>query len=239
MAFYNRNVTVEGKVDFGAMRAQVTTLSTADTTTSMDSSANYYMRLDGTNAGRKVNLPNATTLSLGHTYTFVNQSSRIVPIYKSDGTALLESLIPGATSLILLTDNTAANGGWVFNAISSAGVASFSFFGSYNANAAVGRYLEIYPSVASDTAPYLVTGAAAIVALSLGNVSLSTGTMGVFKTSDLVNPIGTISLSNQLNSYTSGLYLPVAAGSGLALSVTAGTFSKPYLTVYLVSAASS
>lgn len=222
----------EGIVDFKSMRGQVTKLN-SDKTSIMTASSNYFMVMDGTGFNRLVRLPDATSLSIGHTYYFVNDSTQIVPIQSSDSSSFT-SMYPNTRTQIILKDNTSSKGAWISTNQNASTISSnFSVIASYGASAAVGRYLEIYPSQSSDVAPYLISAKSAITTLTLGAVSSSTGTLGIFLTTDLVNPITTISLSASTSNTLTGLYVTIDAGTKLAAKVTSGTIAKPFAAIYI------
>jgi len=109
----------------------------------------------------------------------------------------------------------------------------FSINGVYAGNASTGRYMEIYPNIPSDTAPYMITTDCVITAISLGTGVNSTGTVGVYKTSDLNNPIASMSLSDQTLNYVLNQNIFLNSLDKIAYRVSAGTLKKPFITVYV------
>jgi len=109
----------------------------------------------------------------------------------------------------------------------------FSINGTYAGNAGVGRYLEIYPNIPSITAPYLITTDCVVTAISLGAITNSTGTVGIFRTSDLNTPIVSISLSNQTLNYVLNQSISLNALDKIAYKISSGTLKTPFLTVYV------
>lgn len=110
----------------------------------------------------------------------------------------------------------------------------YPFEASYGGNANVGRYLEIFPALATyPDAPFIFPENSIIKAISLGAVSPSTGTLSFFKTTDLVNPIFSVSLVASSRILLTGLTYPLSALDELALRVTAGSFNKPFIRVWV------
>lgn len=233
--WYTNNAVIESTVDFGMYRGQLTK-HTNDGTVTLNTTSTYYQIFDGTTTGRKLILPDATNFSLGYTYRFLNNTTFTVPVYYPDSTTSFPiNLLPGTRTSFVLYDNTSSKGSWLYDSVSSASVASFSFLAQYGGNANTGRYMEIVPSIASNEAPYLLVSNAAIVALSLGATALSTGVVGIFKSTDLVNPITTLSLSNTLSNTAVGLFVQLSVGDKLVVQVTTGTILKPYMVIYVAS----
>jgi len=226
--FYNQNIYSENLLETRAFRSE--NLYITDATGYLTSSAPYFITLDGTN--RSVNLPDATSLSKGHQYYIANTTGNLGYLNTSDGTALI-SLGASSRSHLFLKDNTSSKGSWIYESSAASALASYSIFGQYNANASSGRYLQIYLNEDTNSAPYIIVAPLAIVALSLGCFAASTGTVGVFKTTDLVNPIASISVSNQTANTIDNIYAILIKNDQIALRVTSGTISKPYLTVYM------
>jgi hypothetical protein len=104
---------------------------------------------------------------------------------------------------------------------------------TYGGNANIGRYLEIFPATDSLTIPYLIVTSQSLRALSLQCSASTTVTVGVFKTTDLVNPIQSISLSAQIATSITGLSISLSPGDKLALRVTAGSGNKPSIAMYI------
>jgi hypothetical protein len=109
----------------------------------------------------------------------------------------------------------------------------YPFIGSYNGNANAGRYLEVFPGIGSDSAPFLFPENSQVVTVTLGNTTMSTGTIGFFKTTDLVNPVFSLSLTNQTTAIFTGLAHSFASQDQMAIRVTAGSLNKPYIRVWI------
>jgi len=80
-------------------------------TISLTSASKYVQFFTGTVAGQNVNLPNATTLQVGHVYDIWNFSTQSISIRNNSGTELAP-LKTNARTLIILTNNSSANGVW-------------------------------------------------------------------------------------------------------------------------------
>lgn len=109
----------------------------------------------------------------------------------------------------------------------------YPFVSSYGGNANVGRYLETFPSISMDQAPFTFPENSKIVTVVLGAVSTSTGTVGFFKTTDLVTPVFTLSLTAQTRMTFTSLAHVFNAGDELVIRVTSGSFNKPFMRVWV------
>lgn len=232
MSLINENVRSEGLLQTRSLRFEKLEITTAASTYSMSASTPHYINFEGSTAGQSLDLPDATTLSNGHQYYITNEAGASVSLRYND-TSILVNLVQGSRTTVTLKDNSTVNGLWIYESSSASSISSYSFFGSYNGNANTGRYLEIYPKEASEDAPYIVVFSSAIVAVSLGATSVSTGTVGIFETGDLVTPIQSISLANQAVNTLTGLFVTLAAGNQVAMRVTSGSISKPHCTIYI------
>ena len=227
--FYNENIHSENLLETNAWRTYREAYP--DATHTMDASHAYFNVFDGTNEA--ILLPNATTLDLGHQYFLANDTTRVVEAHNYDNTNLV-TLGPNNRGWFFLNDNTTSAGDWIYIVSSAAAQASYSIFGFYNGNANTGRILEFYPGEDSLTAPYIVVSSLAIVAVTLGATTAVSGTksVGVFKTTDTVNPIYTIDLVDTDSAIETGLFIPISQGDELFVKVTAGSILKPYITLY-------
>lgn len=102
---------------------------------------------------------------------------------------------------------------------------------NYNGNAGIGKYLEFYAGQSSDTSPFPIPEPTFIKSLMLGVVAASTGTISLYRQTDIVNPILTISLAAASYIRTNHALL-LAADEKLVAKVTSGSFNKPALTVF-------
>ena len=227
--FYNQNIHSENLLETNSWRTYRD--SWPDSTHYMDPTHAFFNVFDGTN--QAVFMPDATALNLGHEYFFANDSTGTVNTYTADGTFLV-ALGANSRSFFFLNDNTTSAGDWIYLATSAATSASYSIYGFYGGNANTGRILEIYPGEASDDAPYIVVSPIAIVAMTLGATTPTTGlsTVGVFKTTDTVNPVAEISLPTTQSTILTDLFYPLDGGDQIFFRVTAGTILKPYITLY-------
>jgi len=100
----NQNTTINN-IAFGTA-----TTATAGGTTVLTVASPAVQNFTGTSA-QNVQLPDATTLVLGHLYYINNQANNNVSIKNNAGTTLYTVSGGGATQLTLITNNT-ANGTW-------------------------------------------------------------------------------------------------------------------------------
>jgi hypothetical protein len=234
--YIGTNIKAEGLLDGFSYRTDMTAVQTrSDSTYSISASNPFLNVFDGTASNNAIRLPDATSLQNGHEFFLANDStSNLLPIINNAGSSLI-FMYPKTRSHFLLKNNSTSAGIWVYDSLSAGGggAAGYSFFGFYGGNANSGRYLEIYPGTDSSGSPYIVVGSFAISALTLGTSALNTGTVAVYKMSDLVNPLASISLSNENRKVFTGLFARIPSGESLSIKVSSGTLNKPYLTVYL------
>lgn len=229
--FYHENIHSENLLETNAWRTFREPIT--DATHFFDSSHAYLNVLDGT-AVEAVVLTDATTLNIGHQYFIANDTTRTVGVYNYDST-LLTTFGANTRGFFFLNDNTTNAGDWLYLTAPASSAASYSIFGFYGGNANAGRVLEIYPGEASDDAPYIVVFPLAITAITLGASSPVTGTktVGVFLTTDTVNPIATIDLLDGTDTaIKDGLFVTLAEGDRIFFRVTTGSILKPYITLY-------
>ena len=109
----------------------------------------------------------------------------------------------------------------------------YPMLATYTGNANVGRYLETFPSLAMNNAPFIFPENSKIVTVSLGSVAATTGTVGFFKLTDLVTPVASFSLTAQSRALFTLQNVPFNALEELAIRVTAGSFNKPFLHIWI------
>jgi len=211
--------------------SDLTTLITANQTTYMTAATPYILVVTGNTNGQIICFPSATTLKIGHQWWIVNNSSIAISLQHFDGTNNYV-LNPGSSVKIIVRDISTSGGIWSI-ILASSGIPMYAINCSYSAAAGVGRYLEFFPSNPSDSSPYVLIVNSLLCGLSLNSSSASTGTVGIFKSTDLVNPITTISLSNQSSIYTTSILISLTAGTLLSARVTSGSIQKPGLSLYL------
>jgi hypothetical protein len=230
------NQIVEGLLEHKSLRFNAIIRATAAGTISLTSTNEYLNIFTGTTAGQIIKLPDATTVSNGHSFQVWNNSTSQITI-NDNGNVTIVAINPGQRSTFILQDNTTSSGIWVKEVTTgSAFTGTTPVACSYTASAGVGRYLEFYPSNASNLGPFLVIANATIIALAIVANASTTGTVSIFKTSDLVNPITSISITAQSTNSILGLNVPIAAGDALAVRVTSGSIQKPGLSIYLAGA---
>jgi hypothetical protein len=105
---------------------------------------------------------------------------------------------------------------------------------NYNGNAGPGKYLDIFPGQSSDTSPFTIPEDSYIRTITLRTTANSTGTMRYYAFPDLVNPIYTMTFSNQ-TYMKAQLTIPLAADVGISVKVQTGSFNKPHGSVMIQS----
>lgn len=211
----------------------LTSITTSGITTQiLSTDAHAYVAL-GSTSGEILKLPNATTLRNGHEYLIINSATVQVQIQDFAGAngVLINS---GFSARYILRDNSTSAGIWM-RAVTSSSVFSGTapILASYGGNALTGRYLEIWPSLSSDVDPFVIPVYSSIVGLVLGAEASSTGTVSVYKTSDLSTAIASISLTAQTESIITTLNISLNALDKLAFKVSSGTIQKPRFAIYL------
>ena len=236
MANITENIIVEGLNDIGRLRSQTTSITTSLSTYNIPSNGTRILFVDGTTAGQIIRLPNATTLQVGHELMIANTSTQVITIQHSDGSSPFV-VYKNNRCLVYLKDNSTAAGIWVREITSNASLQGVApVLAAYGGNAITGRYLEIFPAIDTLSGPFIIPTAATIVGLSIGAVANSTGTVSLYKTTDLVNPIQSISLSNSKTNVLTGLNVALNALDQIAVKVSSGTVQKPYVAIYITGA---
>jgi hypothetical protein len=235
MALIINNATIEQKLQYSQVITPPLIWPLSSGNLTLNANTEYAIFVTGSGSSIQVNLGNATTYLAGRTFHLFNSSDQTLSVRNNAGTELF-TMYRGASSIIKLQDNSTANGIWGFN-VSSSG----SFTGtapvicSYSAGATSGRYLEFFPSNSSDTSPYYIVTDSLLVAMSVVSTSSSTGTVSLFKTTDLVNPIASISLAAQTTNSSIAYNVSLNAGDSLAVRLTSGSIQKPGVALYLTS----
>ena len=106
----NLSTDANGNVSANNFLGGFTNTIASSSAYNMIASATYWQKISGT-TNQIINLPDATTLSRGTTYLFDNDSTGNVMIQSNTGSSV-ENVVPGATVLIYLEDNSTANGSW-------------------------------------------------------------------------------------------------------------------------------
>jgi len=228
-----KNILVEDLLDAKSLRTENTITVTSASTLSLTAASPLVQSFTGSTNGQILKLPNATTLQVGHHFWCYNVSSVAVEFQDFDGNTLVNS-IPSDRVFFILRDNGTTAGAWDKVIGTAAGLASVSpTLAFFNGNGNVGRYLEIFPREDSLSAPLIVPANSAIVALTLGVNSETTGTVGIFEMADLVTPVVTISLVAEIEKVNLNLFAPLNQGDALAIRITAGSMQKPRIAMYL------
>lgn len=188
--------------------------------------------VNGSTTGYNLVLPDATTLENGYHITVHNESTATIDVDTYGGAHYLQMTV-GSRMVLFLKDNSTQMGLWVRTVTSSSPFTGTSpLLASYNGNATTGRYLEIFPGQGSGTAPFYVPTNAYVVAFEFSTPAASTASLGIFKTTDLVTPIYTVSLSAAITTFGTNLTVPVYMSDRLCFRITAGSATKPRMAMY-------
>ena len=227
------NVENEGLSDFQSFRAHSTQTTVSASTLTLTIDSDYYQFFVGTTAGQILKLPDATTLQTGHTFWIWNGATQIVSLRDATN-VVLASINANFRLTAVLRDNTTAAGIWLISITTGSTFSGVSgIIASYNGNANVGRYLEIFPGIDSLTGPYYIPTNAYIVAFTFSAIANSTGTCALFKTSNLVTPLTSLSLTASKNISTVSLNVALNAGDLICARITSGSINKPYIVWYI------
>lgn len=113
MAFYINNIIVEKLSKTNAVSLDLTPTTVASGTLTLTIDSTVQHSFSGSTAGQLVTLPDATTLSVGHSYIFWNEATVAVTIQDSTPSSQL-SLASGQRAVFTLLDNGTAAGTWAY-----------------------------------------------------------------------------------------------------------------------------
>jgi hypothetical protein len=107
----------------------------------------------------------------------------------------------------------------------------YAAIAAYNGNAS-NRFLEFYPGQTSDTSPFPIPDSSYLRTMTLTSTAASTGTVTIYKSTNLTLPIATISLSGSV--YVKSVFaVQLLANDKLVAKVTSGSINKPCLTLWV------
>jgi hypothetical protein len=113
MAFYINNIIVEKLTKSNAVSLDVTSTATTAGTLTLTIDSTVQQVLTGSTSGQNVKLPDATTLSIGHSFIFWNESTEAVTI--QDNTPSSQLVLPaGQRAVFTLLANGSAAGTWAY-----------------------------------------------------------------------------------------------------------------------------
>ncbi len=235
-----------------------TTVSSASTLTLTSASAGVQEITGGAN--QNVNLPDATTLQLGHTFQIIATftSPKTLTIRDNGSNSLLAVTGSAHSVYFVLTANGTSNGTWVYYELATnAGIAQttvkMSAAGNitavnnvYAADGTVGAPAFSFSSD-PDTGIYQ-TGVANTMGFSTGGAQrMSVSTTAITSTLPIIYPLGTVGAPSITftGGTTTGIYAPtiatvaVAIGGSQALTVQAGAMISAGVVVAPTAAASA
>jgi len=111
MAHIIDSVTVEGLQDHNSLREGITSQATANSTLNLSAASTLNQYFTGAVAGQIVRFPDATTLTVGHVFNFLNASSTTVILQSFGGTNPFNIFANFKASAILV-DNSTVAGVW-------------------------------------------------------------------------------------------------------------------------------
>jgi hypothetical protein len=105
---------------------------------------------------------------------------------------------------------------------------------SYGGNANTGRYLEVYPSLASDdaNAPLIIPEASKISAYTAGAVSNSTGVVTIRNLTTATDLIDIAFSANKEVNATGLSITGISPNDHLGFYIKSGSINKPYIRVW-------
>jgi hypothetical protein len=232
--FYIAKQYVEDQLSTYKQRFVPLALTTSASIRQLTVSDPTLIIVSGSASGYNIVLPNATTLENGYYLVIHCDTTTTVDIDYFGGLHYIQ-MAAGSRMSLYLELNTTAAGKWIRAIQSSSPFTGTSpVLATYNGNAGVGRYLEIFSDQSSDTAPFYVPTNAYIVAFELSTLATSTVTVGIFAMTDLVNPIYSITLTNGTTIFGTNLTVALAQAQQIAFRITAavGNVSKPRIAMY-------
>jgi hypothetical protein len=182
-----------------------------------------------------VQMPDATTLEVGHQYMVFNESLGPIEVDDFGDNALIEITITKRV-LLFLADNSTPEGVWDIIAVGKSSLQGTApVLAYYGGNANNGRYLEIFPGDGSDVAPFVVPANAIVVAVVNATNNNTNGSIEIVETPVVGVPsvIYTLPMGGTNEQIALGLAIPVGAGSKLSFRVAGGSMQRPRLSVYL------
>jgi hypothetical protein len=178
-----------------------------------------------------VQMPDATTLDVGHQYMVFNESLGPIEIDDFDDNALIEITITKRV-LLFLVDNSTSAGVWDLIAVGKSSLQGTApVLGFYGGNANNGRYLEVFPGDGTDVAPFVIPANAIIVAVVNSTNNTNNGSIEIV--GDGTNVLYTLPMGGLDEQIVLGLAVPVAAGVKISFRVAGASMQRPRLAVYL------
>jgi hypothetical protein len=102
----------------------------------------------------------------------------------------------------------------------------------YNGNAGVGKYMDRSTGTSTSEDPFTLPEASFIRYITVQTSADSTGTIALYKMTDLVNPLLSMSITAiRYAKFSFSQYF--AADEQFALKVTSGSFAKPLVTIWI------
>lgn len=124
MTHYIDNSLVEGNITHGSLSPTLlSTPTTLNGTLTLTVTSGFAHVFTGTATGFKIQLPNATTLTKGWRFDFINQSTQTMTVTYND-TTLFSYVLPQSRVAVLLEDNATTNGSWIRWSTLTGGTAS-------------------------------------------------------------------------------------------------------------------
>lgn len=222
---------LQGGVQYG----RTVTTSVTDGEITLNQFSTYVQFVNGSASGFGVRLPDATTLIPGHTFMMFNNTDNVIQILTCGGEQLVRVNIGSRIiiSLKLQTPNPCGTWDWMITSKSSfQGTAPV--LASYGALANAGRYLNIYPNLDSFDRPFRVPISQTIIAVVLDSTSLTTGAIDIVDTDTSV-VYYSMTFTNQLTKTVKDLSVVIPAERRVSVVVSAGSFLKPGMAIYLSS----
>lgn len=233
MANYSDSSIVEGLHDIRSFRCQALITTATSNILTLTSSSELLQVVTNGSVAQTLVLPNATTLQNGHNFKVWNNATLSLTV-KDGSSATLITLNPGQRSELFLIDNSTVAGVWIKDYTSNSPFAGVAIVGcTYNGSANTGRYLEFFTGNGSDVGPFVVIASSVIVAMTIVSTLAATGTVSVYKTTDLTTPIASISVSGASSGSVLGLNAALTPGDKLAVKVSSGSFNKPGVYLYM------
>ena len=246
MPLLQDSIQVEGLSDTKSFRTQACVQPTAASTLILTTSSQMAQILTGTTNGQVIQLPNATTLSIGHKFEVYNVST--VSIAINDGRGNLQATIQGSnTAYIELQDNTTSDGVWIISVLgmdNTSGAMVIYFSGKGIKNAYIGGPVSSITS--SDVACPRFPRPIKVIGWAVDNGLLNTppGVYSNFNIRLEENAnlgVGLVTLDCNRGRYNGGWnpsgYCTYSTGQGMSVYIGAGSDNRnvsPTLSIWFV-----
>lgn len=183
-------------------------VTVANSNLALTSTSKRGQIFSGTVGGQTVNLPDATTLSVGATFYFINKSDPLVMVRNSAGT-FIAPILPTKELKVILTDNSTSAGSW-YDVASGMDYGQFKLYDDFvSAAVTTGTIGALGWTLTTGTVAYQAsTGASnGVIRLSTGTGASSLCALGLGTTTPIL-------LNNAITFFEGRFAMPSLGGPG-------------------------